>query len=115
MRMFKYTFALMACMFLIGCGEENVGEQPMTNVTMETVTESEIESEAEVTTEQNETTEHEVISEVVATEMEEEVSVMYENASQLIANMKVGWNLGNTMDSEGKLETSWGIPRLHRK
>lgn len=111
MRMFKYAFALLAFMFLVGCGEENVGEQPMTNVTMETVTESEIESKAEATTEQNETTEHEVISEVVATEMEEEVSVMYENAGQLIANMKVGWNLGNTMDSEGKLETSWGNPK----
>lgn len=31
-------------------------------------------------------------------------------AAKLVAEMKVGWNLGNTLDSQGKLETAWGNP-----
>ena len=31
-------------------------------------------------------------------------------AAKLIANMTIGWNLGNTLDSKGKLETAWGNP-----
>jgi len=30
-------------------------------------------------------------------------------AAQLVANIKIGWNLGNTLDAPG--ETSWGNPR----
>lgn len=31
-------------------------------------------------------------------------------AAKIIANMTIGWNLGNTMDSKGKSETAWGNP-----
>lgn len=31
-------------------------------------------------------------------------------AAKLIANMTIGWNLGNTLDSTGKNETVWGNP-----
>lgn len=31
-------------------------------------------------------------------------------AAKLISNMTIGWNLGNTLDSQGKLETAWGNP-----
>lgn len=31
-------------------------------------------------------------------------------AAKLIANMTVGWNLGNTLDSQGYVETAWGNP-----
>lgn len=31
-------------------------------------------------------------------------------AAKLIANMTVGWNLGNTLDSQGSVETAWGNP-----
>ena len=31
-------------------------------------------------------------------------------AAKLIANMTIGWNLGNTLDSKGKSETVWGNP-----
>lgn len=32
-------------------------------------------------------------------------------AAKVIANMTIGWNLGNTLDSLGKLETAWGNPK----
>ncbi len=31
-------------------------------------------------------------------------------AAKIIANMTVGWNLGNTLDSQGSVETAWGNP-----
>lgn len=31
-------------------------------------------------------------------------------ASKIIANMTIGWNLGNTLDSKGSVETAWGNP-----
>lgn len=31
-------------------------------------------------------------------------------ASKVIANMTIGWNLGNTLDSKGRTETAWGNP-----
>lgn len=31
-------------------------------------------------------------------------------AAKIIANMTVGWNLGNTLDSKGSVETAWGNP-----
>lgn len=31
-------------------------------------------------------------------------------AAKLIADMTIGWNLGNTMDSKGSVETAWGNP-----
>ena len=31
-------------------------------------------------------------------------------ASKIIANMTIGWNLGNALDSQGSVETAWGNP-----
>lgn len=31
-------------------------------------------------------------------------------AAKIIANMTIGWNLGNTLDSQGSVETAWGNP-----
>lgn len=112
MRKIGYVLAVLSCVLLLGCGEENVGEQPKTTVTMETVgredagiTEVEVELEAEESTEQEPVSDEEEL--VDREETKEEAETLFvESAAQLIKNMKVGWNLGNTMDSEGKLETS---------
>jgi len=36
--------------------------------------------------------------------------VVNENSMQFVANMGVGWNLGNGLDSKGDDETAWGNP-----
>ena len=40
----------------------------------------------------------------------EEAPVIDEEAMQFVANMGVGWNLGNTLDAKGMDETVWGNP-----
>lgn len=44
------------------------------------------------------------------------VGVMREISSmELVADMKPGWNLGNSLDAEGPNETHWGNPRITKE
>lgn len=115
------TIALSAVLIgsMAGCGGEDATETSQIESAQETVTESESDIEASKTEESIVGGEHDTAD---AEESKEEQAAashepgeIYEDAVTLAKNMKLGWNLGNTLDAEGgnglDTEISWGQPR----
>ena len=83
-----------------GCGSAQQTEQTGTG-------ESTVESVAEDTTEDG--------SEEAAVEQEYEITIADISSTELVADMRIGWNLGNTLDATGGIgldsERAWGNPK----
>ncbi len=45
----------------------------------------------------------------------EDAPIIDESAMLFVANMGVGWNLGNTLDTKSKDETAWGNPKATKE
>lgn len=88
----------------------------------ETVTEDEEEVKEEVTEEVKEETKEEITEETteeVTEEVVEEVVVEVSESVAFVSNLKLGWNLGNTLDATGgrglDSERSWGQPKTTKE
>lgn len=109
---------LLAMVVLLGaCGQPVSGDETVATPSVTTGAEGETDSglteDAEVMpTEAPEATPTEIPEPTATPEPTPtpEPWVGGSEAAKLIANMTIGWNLGNTLDSKGKLETAWGNP-----
>ena len=120
MNKIKIVMITVLCSMFFGCGNANEDLRNETNESRtETVSESvsEVERSDEVvsldTTMEPELTEESLPDTSESEEIKGEIKIL--SAKEMVSEMKVGWNLGNTMDSEGKLETSWGNPKTTKE
>ncbi|MGN1147051.1 MAG: glycoside hydrolase family 5 protein [Lachnospiraceae bacterium] len=105
---------LLACMMMIsvflgGCGADGTAGIEETSAVAES-TQSEVSGTASVA---SDTTAEESSRDGEA--VPEELTIADISSMELVSGMKIGWNLGNTLDASGGLgvssEFSWGNPR----
>ena len=104
----KVLAAVVLVGLLAGCQNEKAAtEAGMTDVA---VTEN---TTAETTTAETTTTTAEMADSQETAAVEEintDPSNITVTTQEIISNMRIGWNLGNTMDATGMEETAWGNP-----
>lgn len=103
-----------------GCGSEAPSAQePAQEVEQVEVTPTENQAKEETTPVEETVVEEEVVEEIVLPPVSHEPGEIAEDAVTFAKNMKLGWNLGNTLDAEGgsglNTETSWGQPKTTKE
>lgn len=112
-RRLRYPAVLLVMtLFLAACAKPVSGDDP--TATPQVTIEASGEADSGLTDENGNGTPTEVPvaapTEVPAPTATPEPWVGGSEAAKIISNMTIGWNLGNTLDSLGKLETAWGNP-----
>jgi len=127
-KIFSIFMVISLCLGMVGCGNTVSSTSVTTSVSVsasvEKVTESVKEEKKE---EVKETVKEEKQTETSVEKKEETVKDNQEasekeyanEALEFVAGLKLGWNLGNTLDATGtknmKSETSWGMPAVTKE
>lgn len=112
-RMLAMVLSAALVIGMCGCGEQVPAESTTEVAESVTVEKNDATDKTEAVEETQETEEQTTAEEVVASNIYE-AGPIADNAVDFAANMKMGWNLGNTLDAtDGSglgSETSWGQP-----
>ena len=112
-----WAFVLLLIACLSGCGDKGISDEGT-----ETIPETGIESTAEPTSAPESTPEPEVTQapeRLPLVIQQHEITMADVSPVDMVADMRVGWNLGNTLDATGgsglSSETSWGNPKTTKE
>ncbi len=115
-----WAFVLLLIACLSGCGDKGISEE-----STETIPGTSLESSAESTTEPTSTPESSPEPETTQAPerpplviQKHEITMAEVSPADMVADMRVGWNLGNTLDAEGSglsSETCWGNPKTTKE
>lgn len=120
MKIKKFVICIIATILLTACGGGTESSSSSSSSTSSSSVSSSSSEESSVSENSAENSESNESSEETTSESEQESSesktenseTQSSSAIEFVKDMKVGWNLGNSLDSVGTDETAWGNPKV---